>query len=135
MGSDLSVLTTQTKQALYNLLDRLDTADYTDLAAAEDDFLLAQNRLQVSTGQSGGYDAALQTLQAEYDEIYAQLSALQTITAETNGYFRQRDGGPGHHDRPGGAGRRIAGRAAADAGGRVPGGGRRPRRQIATGFS
>lgn len=87
VGSDLSVLTTQTKQALYNLLDRLDTDDYTDLAAAEDDFLLAQNRLQVSTGQSGGYDAALQTLQAEYDEIYAQLSALQTITAETNGYF------------------------------------------------
>ncbi len=87
VGSDLSVLTTQTRQALYNLLDRLDKGAYSDIAQAEDDFLLAQNRLQVSTGQSDGYDATLQALQAEYDEIYAQLSALQTITADTNGYF------------------------------------------------
>lgn len=86
-SSDLSVLTNQTRQALYNLLDKLDSAEYTGIADAEDDFLLAQNRLQVNTGQTGGFTQTLQTLQAEYDEIYGQLSALQTITASTNGYF------------------------------------------------
>ena len=55
-GSDLSVLTNQTHQALYNLLDKLDTAQYSGITEAEDEFLQAQNRLQVSTGQVSGFD-------------------------------------------------------------------------------
>lgn len=86
-GSDLSVLTNQTRQALYNLLDKLDTAEYSGITDAEDDFLLAQNRLQVSTGQTGNFSQTISTLQAEYDEINTQLGTLQTITASTNGYF------------------------------------------------
>ena len=86
-GSDLSVLTTQTRQALYNLLDKLDTAEYSGITDAEDEFLLAQNRLQVSTGQTGDFSRTISSLQAEYDEINSQLSSLQTITASTNGYF------------------------------------------------
>ena len=34
-GSELSVLTNQTKQALYNLLDKLDTAQYTGISDAQ----------------------------------------------------------------------------------------------------
>lgn len=86
-GSDLSVLTNQTRQALYNLLDKLDTAEYSGITDAEDDFLLAQNRLQVSTGQTGNFSQTISSLQAEYDEINSQLGSLQTITASTNGYF------------------------------------------------
>ena len=86
-GSDLSVLTNQTKQALYNLLDKIDTAQYSGITDAEDTFLLAQNRLQVSTGQTSGFADTIAALQVEYDSIKAQLDALQTITATTNGYF------------------------------------------------
>lgn len=86
-GSDLSVLTNQTKQALYNLLDKIDTAQYSGITDAEDAFLLAQNRLQVSTGQTAGFADTIAALQVEYDSIKAQLGALQTITATTNGYF------------------------------------------------
>ena len=86
-GSDLSVLTNQTKQALYNLLDKIDTAQYSGITDAEDTFLLAQNRLQVSTGQTAGFADTIAALQVEYDSIKAQLDALQTITATTNGYF------------------------------------------------
>ena len=93
-GSDLSVLTNQTQQALYNLLDKLDTAEYSGISEAEDDFLLAQNRLQISTGQTGDFTATIQTLQTEYDEINAQLSSLQTITASTNGYFSSTEAAP-----------------------------------------
>lgn len=86
-GSDLSVLTTQTKTALYNLLDQLDTAAYGATADAEDAFLLAQNRMQVSTGQAEGFDATLAALQTQHDEVAGQLGELSQVTAETNGYF------------------------------------------------
>lgn len=86
-GSDLSVLTNQTKQALYNLLDKINTAQYSGITDAENTFLLAQNRLQVSTGQTEGFADTIAALQVEYDSIKAQLDALQTITATTNGYF------------------------------------------------
>lgn len=93
-GSDLSVLTNQTSQALYNLLDKLDTAEYSGISDAEDEFLLAQNRLQVSTGQTGDFTQIIASLQAEYDEINAQLAALQTIVASTNGYFSSTEAAP-----------------------------------------
>lgn len=86
-GTDLSIMSNQTRQALYNLLDQMDTAQYSGITAAEDDFLLAQNRLQISTGQVANFDAALAGLQAEYDTISSQLSALETVNASTNGYF------------------------------------------------
>ena len=86
-GSELSVLTNQTRQSLYNLLDKLDTAQYSGITDAEDAFLLAQNRMQVNTGQTEGFTQTIQVLQTEYDGIKAQLDTLQTITAATNGYF------------------------------------------------
>ena len=86
-GSELSVLTNQTRQSLYNLLDKLDTAQYSGISEAEDDFLLAQNRLQISTGQTAGFSQTIATLQGEYDSLKSQLDTLQTITAATNGYF------------------------------------------------
>lgn len=86
-GSDLSMLTTQTRTALYNLLDQVDTASYSGIAQAEEDFLLAQNRLQISTGQADNFESVMATLQQEREEVAGQLGGLQTITAATNGYF------------------------------------------------
>ena len=93
-GSDLTVLANQRKQALYNLLDKLDTAQYSGITDAEDDFLLAQNRLQVSTGQTEGFSETITALQAEYDGIKSELDSLQTITAATNGYFSSTGASP-----------------------------------------
>ena len=87
VGSDLTLLTTQTQNALYDLLDQLDTAAYTGMRDAIDEFLLAQNRLQVSTGQSGGFDATIAALQAERDAAAAALQGLAEITADRNGSF------------------------------------------------
>lgn len=86
-GNDLTLLTTQTKTALYNLLDQLDTASYTGMMDAESEFLLAQNRLQISTGQSSGFQSTIDELKTERDQVAAQLDGLETITAEKNGYF------------------------------------------------
>ena len=91
VGSDLSLLTTQTTNALYNLLDQLDTASYTGMADAIDDFLLAQNRLQISTGQASDFSATIAALTAERDGVAAQLEGLETVTASQNGYFISAD--------------------------------------------
>ncbi len=87
VGSDLALLTAQTRTALLNLLDQLDTASYTGMSDAIDEFLLAQNRLQISTGQSSGFTATLADLQTQRDTAAAALEGLQTITADRNGYF------------------------------------------------
>lgn len=86
-GSDLSLLTTQTQTALYNLLDQLDTASYSGMMDAESEFLLAQNRMQISTGQTSGFQSTISELQTQRDQVSAQLDGLETITAEKNGYF------------------------------------------------
>lgn len=86
-GSDLSVLTNQSRVALYNLLDQLDGQNYSQISAAQEDFLLAQNRLQISTGQADGFGDAIATLQAEYDTVAAQINGLEKLVASTNGYF------------------------------------------------
>ena len=87
VGSDLALLTAQTRTALLNLLDQLDTASYTGMSDAIDEFLLAQNRLQISTGQSSGFTATLADLQTQRAAAAAALEGLQTITADRNGYF------------------------------------------------
>lgn len=86
-GSDLSVLTTQTRTALYALLEEIAADSYGGISEAAEDFLLAQNKLQVSTGQSTGFDATLAELQTQRDDLAAQLAGLQTVVASTNGYF------------------------------------------------
>ena len=86
-GSDLTVLTTQARSALYNLLDELEAGNYTRVRDAEDEFLLAQNRMQVSTGQSAGFADTISALQSQRDTLAAQLGSLETITASQNGYF------------------------------------------------
>ena len=86
-GRNLTLLTTQTKTALYNLLDQLDTASYSGMQDAESEFLLAQNRLQISTGQASGFQSTIAELEAERDTVAAQLAGLETITAAENGYF------------------------------------------------
>lgn len=87
VGSDLTLLTTQTRAALLNLLDQLDTASYSGMSDATGEFLLAQNRMQISTGQTAGFDSTLAELKAERETVAAELEGVSTITAQGNGYF------------------------------------------------
>ena len=86
-GSELSVLTSQTRTALYDLLECMDTSRYDGITDAQENFLLAQNRLQISTGQAENFDAVVANLQGERSAIESQLGELDTVTASTNGYF------------------------------------------------
>lgn len=86
-GSDLSLLNAQARSALFDLLDQLDAGAYAGIRDVEESYLLAQNRIQVSTGQSDDFSATIAQLQSQRDAIAAQLGELSTIQAESNGYF------------------------------------------------
>lgn len=86
-GSDLSVLTSQTRTALYDLLDCIDSSRYDGMADAQENFLLAQNRLQISTGQVENFDSVVANLRGEQSAIESRLGELESVAASTNGYF------------------------------------------------
>ena len=111
-GSELSVLTNQTKQALYNLLDKLDTAQYTGISDAQDSFLLAQNRLQISTGQTADFSQSIAALQTEYDGIKAQRRHAADRHRHNERLFQPHGGLARHPDGLPGAGRCRPGHAA-----------------------
>ena len=89
-GSDLSLLNAQARSALFDLLDQLDAGAYAGIRDVEESYLLAQNRIQVSTGQSDDFSATIAQLQSQRDAIAAQLGELSTIQAESNGSFVSR---------------------------------------------
>ena len=126
-GSELSVLTNQTKQALYNLLDKLDTAQYTGISDAQDSFLLAQNRLQISTGQTADFSSPSQrcrpstTASGTARHVADRHRHNERLFQPHGGLARHPDGLPG-------AGRCRPGHAAKNAGRRLPGSGYKPRR-------
>ena len=74
-GTDLSVLTSQMQAALYDLLDAMDTGRYQQMKEGEQSYLLAANRMQVSTGQSVDFSAAMSALQSRREEVLAQLGS------------------------------------------------------------
>lgn len=86
-GTDLSVLTSQMQAALYDLLDAMDTGRYQQMKEGEQSYLLAANRMQVSTGQSVDFSAAMSALQSRREEVLAQLGSPEGVYAPAGGYF------------------------------------------------
>ena len=73
--------------ALYNLMDSLDTADYEDTDAEKEDYLLAQNKLWVITGEVSSFSDQIAALVQQMSSVQAQLGAPTQITAPQTGYF------------------------------------------------
>ncbi len=86
-GTDLSVLTSQMQAALYDLLDAMDTGRYEDMKTGEQSYLLAANRMQVSTGQSVDFSAAMADLQSRREQALAELGSPEGVYAPAGGYF------------------------------------------------
>ena len=54
-SAQMETLRKDRSAALYNLMDSLDTADYEDTDAEKEDYLLAQNKLWVITGEVSSF--------------------------------------------------------------------------------
>lgn len=73
--------------ALYDLMDAVDRGQLDDLDNGKQDYLLAQNKILVVTGEASGFAAQIAALQASADQIRSRLGSPTQITAPLTGYF------------------------------------------------
>lgn len=87
VGIDIDVLLNQRQNALYNLLDQMDVQAYQDTATQANHYLLAVNRLQITTGVIRDFSEAKQLLEEEKTLLLSQLGQPEAVLAPQGGYF------------------------------------------------
>ncbi len=85
--SQLESLRKDRSAALYDLMDALDAADYEDTDAQTEDYLLAQNKLWIITGDAASFSDQIAALVQQASKVQAQLGSPTQITAPQTGYF------------------------------------------------
>ena len=73
--------------ALYDLMDSLDTGDYADTDTEKENYILAQNKLWVITGEVANFSDQIANLTQQASTVQAQLGNPTQITAPQTGYF------------------------------------------------
>ena len=86
-GSDVDVLVKHMQSAFYDLLDGIDTENYTNLQENANNYLLSANKVQIMTDVVEDFSDVIATLEQQKQQAEAQLGQTQKITASTGGYF------------------------------------------------
>lgn len=86
-GASLDVLAQQMQSSLYEVLDALDSGEYASCAEGFDQYLVAANKVQLMTGQTGDFSASLEQLRSRSAAMREEAGTPDTITAPTSGYF------------------------------------------------
>ena len=68
-------------------MDALDSSAYDETAQGEENYILAQNKLWVITGEVSDFSAQIASLTEQSAQVQAQLGAPTQITAPQTGYF------------------------------------------------
>ena len=82
-ATQLDGLLKERSGALYDLLDALDTAQYSDVDESTDAYLLAQNKLWITTGDTAGFANQIVLLAQQAQTVQAQLGNPTQIAAPT----------------------------------------------------
>ena len=86
-ATQLDGLLKERSGALYDLLDTLDTASYEDVDSNASAYLLAQNKLWITTGDATSFTDQIATLAQQAQTVQSQLGNPAQITAPQTGYF------------------------------------------------
>lgn len=86
-GTDVDLLLNQRQSAFYDLLDQLDSQNYQGVTQRANAYLLALNRLQITTGEIRDFSGARSLLEEERQTALAQLGTPAPVTAPSGGYF------------------------------------------------
>lgn len=87
VGTDVDVLLAQRQSALYDLLDGLDRQNYEEISSKSNEYLLALNRLQITTGAIRDFSGAKELIAQEQAVQQANLGSPAAVTVSTGGYF------------------------------------------------
>lgn len=86
-ATQLDGLLKERSGALYDMLDALDTADYSNVDSSANEYLLAQNKLWITTGDATSFTDQIAALAQQAQTVQAQLGNPTQITAPQTGYF------------------------------------------------
>jgi hypothetical protein len=85
--TQLDSLLKERTTALYDMMETLDRSNYENLQTSKEAYVLAQNKLGVTTGEVEDFSTQITDLQAQYAAVSAQLGSPQQITSPVTGYF------------------------------------------------
>ena len=86
-ATQLDSLRKERSGALYDLMDALDSSAYDETAQGEENYILAQNKLWVITGEVSDFSAQIAALTQQSAQVQAQLGTPTQIAAPQTGYF------------------------------------------------
>lgn len=86
-ATQLDSLKKERTSALYDMMDALDGSAYDETAQGEENYILAQNKLWVITGEVSDFSAQIASLTEQSAQVQAQLGEPTQITAPQTGYF------------------------------------------------
>ena len=86
-GTQLDSLKKERSSALYDLMDAMDSSSYEDTAQWKEDYILAQNKLWVVTGEVTDFSTQIAALADQSAQVQTQLGSPSQITAPETGYF------------------------------------------------
>lgn len=85
--NDVSVLLSQRQSSFYDFLDELDRQNYEQAEKEAKDYLLALNRLQITTGQIRNFSSARSELEQQRQSASERLGSPGAVNAPVGGYF------------------------------------------------
>lgn len=86
-ATQLDSLKKERASALYDMMDALDSSAYDETAQGEENYILAQNKLWVITGEVSDFSAQIASLTEQSAQVQAQLGEPTQITAPQTGCF------------------------------------------------
>ncbi len=86
-STQIDLLLKERATALYDLMEALDHGLYEATSEGREAYLLAQNKLRVTTGEAADFNAEIAALQEQEAVLEAQLGTPAQITSPVTGYF------------------------------------------------
>ena len=86
-ATQLDSLKKERASALYDMMDALDSSAYDETAQGEENYILAQNKLWVITGEVASFSDQITALTQQASTVQSQLGNPSQITAPQTGYF------------------------------------------------
>ena len=86
-ATQLDSLKKERASALYDMMDALDSSAYDETAQGEENYILAQNKLWVITGEVASFSDQITALTQQAATVQSQLGNPSQITAPQTGYF------------------------------------------------
>lgn len=86
-GVNIAALLSQTSTSLYNIIDSVQSNDFSEIHSQKSLLQTSINKTDIATGKAANFDSRIELLNQSYSTLIEASGASQEITAPKNGYF------------------------------------------------